>query len=85
MSQRSDGKAPVWAARPRERATKAERGAGSAAAAPRGGAALDDSEESPHAARIRQTGRALLRLRSPAQNGAHCASVVVAFDSQLGS
>jgi hypothetical protein len=29
-----------WAARPRERAIKAERGAGSAAAAPRNGAAL---------------------------------------------
>jgi len=31
----------VMAARPRERATEAERGAGSAAAAPRSGAALD--------------------------------------------
>ncbi len=30
-----------WAARPRERATKAECGAGSAAAVPRSGAALD--------------------------------------------
>jgi len=29
-----------WAARPRERAPKAERGAGSAAAVPRSGAAL---------------------------------------------
>ena len=32
---------PAVAARPRERATKAERGAGSAAAVPRSGAALD--------------------------------------------
>ena len=31
----------AWAARPRERAIKAERGAGSAAAVPRSGAALD--------------------------------------------
>jgi hypothetical protein len=37
----SDLKQPAgWAARPRERATKAERGVGSAAAVPRSGAAL---------------------------------------------
>jgi hypothetical protein len=35
------GKRRGWAARPRERAIKAERGAGSAAAVPRSGAALN--------------------------------------------
>jgi len=40
VSQGDQSARLAWAARPRERATKAERGAGGAAAVPRSGAAL---------------------------------------------